>query len=110
MEREPFYEVVYHRNDWTLADAFRPQPGWGCRRYVTPASALGQSTSFSDEALIEGANGVAPEGYRLTKLSICSDADSSRVIWSTPADKRFVGAVEGNLGQPAMPDGSAPHG
>lgn len=89
IEVELYYETVYHRNDWTLADAFRPQPGWGCRRFATPASAF---DGVTEQALIEGAKGAAPKGYRLTKLSLCSDtlpATPERVIWSASADARF---------------------
>jgi len=82
----PFYETVYHCNGWTLADAFRPQPGWGSRAFTVPASVL---EGWDDAALIAGAKECAPEGYRLTKLSIHPVEGGERIIWSTAPDPRF---------------------
>ena len=82
----PFYETVYHCNDWTLADAFRPQPGWGSRVFTVPASVL---EGWDDARLIAGAKEAAPEGHRLTRLSLHPVEGAERVIWSTSPDPRF---------------------
>jgi hypothetical protein len=87
MSRRPFYETIYHRNDWTLADAFRPQPGWGSRAFSTPVEAFG---SHTEAELIEGAKASAPEGYRLTQISIYPADGPERVIWGTAPDPRFA--------------------
>lgn len=86
MSRAPFYETVYHCNDWTLADAFRPQPGWGCRRFTVSTSGL---EGVSESNLIAAAQEAAPEGYRLTSLSIYPAHGPERVIWSTPPSALF---------------------
>ena len=87
MSARPFYKTVYHRNDWHLADAFRPKPGWGRRTFTVPAAALG---GMSEPDLISGAKEAAPEGYRLTSLSLYPADGPERVIWSTPPDARFA--------------------
>lgn len=87
MSARPFYETVYHCNDWQIADAFRPQPGWGSRRFTTPTAVFGDATH---EQILEGAKEAAPEGYRLTKLSIYADGMPEHIIWSTPPDARFT--------------------
>lgn len=109
---EPYYETVYHRNDWTLADAFRPQPGWGCRRFATPVSAFDQQPGVTDQALVDGAKGAAPEGYRLTRLSLCSDSTPARVIWSASADARFAAAraIPAATAEAGTPSGNGPSG
>ena len=87
MIARPFYETVYHRDDWTLADAFRPQPGWGSRVFATPGTAFGEHTQ---KELIEGAKASAPPQHRLTRLSIYPLEGPERIIWSTPPDARFA--------------------
>lgn len=96
MRARPFYETVYHRNDWQLADAFRPQPGWGSRRFTAPIAALEEMT---EPRLIAAAQEAAPEGYRLTKLSIYPEDADERVIWSTPPDQRFAASSIGRSGE-----------
>lgn len=89
MSARPFYVTVYHRHDWQLADAFRPMPPgvmWGCRRFTIPAAAL---AGCSEHELLLGAHESAPDGYRLTKLSLYPEQGEERVIWSTAPDKRF---------------------
>lgn len=84
----PFYETVYHRKDWTLADAFRPIPGWGMRRFTCPVGAL--PSSLTDDELVQLTKEAAPEGYRLTSLTICPEGGPDRVIWGTAPDPRFA--------------------
>lgn len=97
MSARPFYETIYHRNDWRLADAFRPQPGWGRRRFTVPAAAL---EGLTEADLIAGAQASAPEGYRLTSLSIHPEGGSDRVIWRTAPDTRFTPPAAAKEPQP----------
>lgn len=90
----PFYEMVYHREDWQLADAFRPMPPgvmWGCRRFTAPASVV---AGESDATLLQAAKDAAPEGYRLTKLSLYPEHADEHVIWKTAPDKRMEKTAE----------------
>ncbi|MDP9992033.1 hypothetical protein J2W28_001061 [Variovorax boronicumulans] len=87
MSARPFYTTVYHRIDWRLADAFRPQPGWGSRVFTAPVAALG---GMSESALLQAAHQIAPEGHRLTSLSIHPADGADRIIWSTPPDARMA--------------------
>lgn len=84
----PFYETVYHCKDWKLSDAFRPTPGWGMRRFTCPVSAL--PSSLTEDELVQLTKEAAPEGYRLTSLTICPEGGPDRVIWSTAPDPRFA--------------------
>ena len=86
MSREPFYETIYHRKDWVLADAFKPQPGWGRRKFTCPVASLGEHT---EDQMLATAHESAPNGYRLTMLAIYPEEGPERVIWSTPADQRL---------------------
>jgi len=80
--RDPFYEMVYHRKDFTLADALRPQPGWGRRRFTVSASLLGDHTEQEALAAANEPDSVPP-GYRLTRLALFPADGPERVIWST---------------------------
>ena len=86
MSARPFYETVYHRNDWTLADAFRPQPGWGSKTFTVPVAALGD---MSEASLIAAAKDAAPSNHRLTKISLYPLGGDEQIIWSAPPDPRF---------------------
>lgn len=99
MSARPFYEMIYHAEGWTLADAFRPQPGWGTRRFTVPLAKLGEH----DEAdIVEAAGDTkhAPPRYRLTSVTLYPAEGEPRVIWSTPADPRIKGFV---TPAPALP-------
>lgn len=82
----PFYETIYHREDWTLADAFRPQPGWGSRRFTVSLADLDEHV---EEEFVDVARQSAPEHYRLTQVTLYPAAGPERVIWSTPPDARM---------------------
>lgn len=94
---DPFYRTVYHRNDWTIADAFRPQPGWGQRRFTAPVAAMGDLTELQ---ILAAALEAAPDGHRLTRLSVIPGDAPERVIWSTPPDRRFAAQGESKGGTP----------
>lgn len=106
MSRVAFYEIVYHRNDWQLADAFKPQPGWGRRRFTTAVAAMGDC---SEQEVLDQAHKSAPVGHRLTSLSVYPTDGAERVIWSTPADKRFAATTEAldTQSRAAAPNGSS---
>lgn len=86
MSRTPFYEAVYHREDYTLADAFRPQPGCGRRRFRCDVATLGDHT---ESQLLAVAHETAPNGHRLTSLSLYPSDGDEKVIWSTSPDPRL---------------------
>lgn len=83
----PFYETVYHCDGWTMADAMRPTPRWGTRRFTVPVAALGEHTEAD---LIEAAKRKAPPRHRLTSVTLYPVEGPERVIWSTPPDPRFT--------------------
>jgi hypothetical protein len=59
------YFMEYRTHYYCLADAFRPDPMWGKRRFSVPAEKVGAAP---DHELIEAAEQTAPEGYRLARL------------------------------------------
>lgn len=59
------YVVRYLRDDYILADAFRPDWSWGSTGYVVEAAKLGEHT---DEDLIRAAQEKAPPGYWLQRI------------------------------------------
>lgn len=79
MAYEPFYRTVSHRNDYTLADAMRPDPNWGRRRFTVPAAAVAH---LSEAEMVQGAQEAAPSGYRLTRLEYYPAEGPERVIWA----------------------------
>lgn len=86
MSARPFYETVYHVEGWTLADAFRPQPGWGTRTFTVRLADLPEHT---EQQFVEMARQAAPERYRLTSVSLYPADGDKRVIWSTPPCPMF---------------------
>lgn len=86
-EPRAYYEAEYHRTDWTLADAFRTQPGWGMKTRLVPADTL--PPGHTDAQLIEAAQSAAPEGFRLTRLTY-SSWQGERVLFHTSADARLA--------------------
>lgn len=112
MSARPFYEMVYHVEGYTLADAFRPYPGWGTRRFTVKAADLGEHTRAE---LLRAAHDGAPERYRLTSVSIYEPGQERRVLWSTPpchlaavlASRRKANA-SGQKGEDAELRGNSP--
>lgn len=88
--RDPFYEMVYHRKDYSLADALRPQPGWGRRRFTVSASIMDQHGGELDTVLAAADPADTPDGYRLTSVTLYPVDGPERVIWSTAPDHRRV--------------------
>lgn len=56
------YRLRYLCDGYTVADAFRPVPGWGTKGYTVQADALGEHT---DADVIQAARETAPRGYWL---------------------------------------------
>lgn len=86
----PFYEMVYHVEGWTLADAFRPQPGWGTRRFTVKLSDL---PAHTEQEFVNMARQAAPERYRLTSVTLYPERGEGRVIWSTPPMGKVASAT-----------------
>lgn len=87
MSARPFYEMIYHVEGFTLADAFRPQPGWGTRRFTAKVANLGEHTL---EGLVAAAQQQAPARYRLTGVMLYEEGKDAVWLWSIPADPRFA--------------------
>jgi hypothetical protein len=88
----PFYETIYHLEGWTLADAFRPQPGWGTRTFRVNAADLGEHT---EQEVVDAAREHAPARYRLTSVKLYPADGADRVIFSKPPDARFARPAAG---------------
>jgi hypothetical protein len=58
--------VEYRREGYALADAFRPQPGWGIERHTAEGDRIPPGTT--DAELIGAARANTPEGYRLGRV------------------------------------------
>lgn len=87
MAYQPFYRTIYHREDYTLADAMRPDPNWGRRRFTVPAAAV---ADFTEAEMVRGAQEAAPSGYRLTRLEFYPAEGPERVIWSSAPVKEVA--------------------
>lgn len=77
------YHICYRVIGYTLADAFRPQPGWGLKVREIPASVIAKS-ELSDEEIVESARRAAPEGYLLVSVIYKSDNTKDRILFSDP--------------------------
>jgi hypothetical protein len=84
--------MIYHIEGWTLADAFRPQPGWGTRRFTVKLADLGEHTQAE---LLGAAHNGAPPRYRLTSVTLHPAHGEKRVLWSTPPDPRLKRLARG---------------
>ena len=102
MSARPFYETIYHVEGYTLADAFRPQPGWGTRVFQVPKAALGEHT---EQEVVDEARKHAPPHYNLTSVSIYEEGKDRRVIWSTPPSPEARAMAKAARGV-ALPDGA----
>lgn len=90
MAYQPFYRTIYHREDYTLADAMRPDPNWGRRRFTVPAAAV---ADFTEAEMVRGAQEAAPAGYRLTRLEFHPVEGPERVIWNRAPAKESIDAT-----------------
>lgn len=87
MSARPFYEMIYHVEGWTLADAFRPTPGWGTRTFTAKVESLGEHTL---DELVAAAQQQAPSRHRLTGVRLYEEGKEAAWLWSIPADPRFA--------------------
>lgn len=85
MGARPFYRMVYHREDYCMADAFRLQPGWGRRVFTVPLAALGEHTEAD---MLTESRANPPAGRRLTKLSLFPAGGEEQVLWTRPPVER----------------------
>lgn len=85
-ERSVQYRLRYLIDSYIVADAFRPQPGWGSKVYTADANRLGEHT---DEDLIRVAQETAPPGYWLQSVEAIGGKPHIRVVWgkSVPFSK-----------------------
>lgn len=108
MIRRPFYETTYHCDGWRLADAFRPQPGWGTRTFRVNVADCGEHT---EQQLLEAARQGAPDRHHLTSVKLYAEAaGDDRVIWSTPPDPRWRRACGGVARHEAKTEDGNAHG
>lgn len=73
------YSLRYLCNGYTLADAFRPQLGWGAKGYTVEASALDEHT---DADVIQAAQETAPNGYWLHHIEAIGGDPHVRDVYS----------------------------
>ena len=59
------FRIEYRIKGYTLADAFRPQPGWGYRVFYADSDKLGTDDI---EAVKEAAIATAPDGYDFHRI------------------------------------------
>lgn len=72
------YYLRYLCDGYTLADAFRPQPGWGSKGYTVEADNLGEHT---DEEVIRAAQETAPAGYWLQHIEAIGGEPNRRDVF-----------------------------
>lgn len=78
------YFMEYRVRDYTLADAFRPNPNWGKKRFSVSAEFVG---STADEELIEAAQQSAPKDYVLARLwAVGPDGDRDIYVSDAPVN------------------------
>ena len=79
------YYLRYLCDGYTLADAFRPQPGWGAKGYTVEADKLGEHT---DEDVIRAAQETAPPGYWLQHIEAIGGEPHRRDVFKKSAPLR----------------------
>lgn len=101
-ERATMYRLRYLCDGYTVADAFRPVPGWGAKAYTVQADALGEHT---DADVIQAARETAPRGYWLQHVEAIGgephrrDVFKQAVPWSRNEPPN-VGGEAGPTGAP----------
>lgn len=88
------YVVHYVRDDYVVADAFRPDWSWGKKGYVVKVADLGEHT---DDDVIRAAQQTAPQGYWLQWIEAIGGEPHRRDV--------FKKAVPWSLSK--TPDGAA---
>ncbi len=91
-KRAAQYRLRYLCDSYTLADAFRPQPGWGSRGYTVDAAALGEHT---DADVVDAALQTAPQGYWLQRVEAIGGEPHIRTVWSKPVPHSKTPNVRG---------------
>ena len=71
MSNKVKYRAHYKKKGYTLADAFRPDPGWGCMVNSTPIVEKGL---YTIDFLVGEAKRNAPTGYVLHYLQETTEA------------------------------------
>ena len=88
------YCMEYRVHDYTLADAFRPDPKWGKRSFTVDADKVG--AHVNDAELIKAAHETAPERYVLARLwEVGSGYEREIYVSPTPVNRAaFAKATE----------------
>lgn len=80
-KKPSIYRLRYLCNGYTIADALRPQPDWGAKRYTVETEPLGDHT---DQDLIKVAHETAPEGYWLHLIEAIGGDPHVRQVYKRP--------------------------
>lgn len=84
------YYVTYLADCYILADAFRPEPGWGSRVMRVDAATLPPHT---EEEIIQAAQVGTPDGYWLQKVEAVGPG-TRRGMLSVPVPVNHQQAAE----------------
>jgi len=79
------YQIRYRRKDYILADAFRPQPGWGYKGYTVDSDKLecDDIQSIYDAAIKSPPN----DDYGLFSVRALPYCDENPIMYGPEADK-----------------------
>ena len=88
------YRLTYCRDDYTLADAFRPNPRWGKKIYSADLEC-----AMTDDELIGGAKDTAPEGYWLQCLEAIGGEPHVRVVYQKSVPGCLSAQAESERGE-----------
>lgn len=89
------YDATYLVESYILADAFRPQPGWGKKVTRVHADDL---PAHTDADIIEAAEQGAPPGYWLQRLEAHGGEPLHRVLLSRSVPLNYEQAEQRRLG------------
>ena len=73
------YTLRYLRDGYILADAFRPTPNWGEKKFSVEADSL---PSHTDEDIVKLANETAPEGHWLQRVCAIKSGKADRTLFA----------------------------
>lgn len=82
------YYLRYLCDGYTMADAFRPHPGWGSKGYTVEASQLGEHTD--DDDIIRCARETAPPGYWLQHIEAIGGEPPRRDVFKKSVLKGII--------------------
>ena len=80
-----FYDARYLIDRYTLADALRPQPGWGSKTRRVCADGW---PVHNDAEVIEAARAATPRGYWLQRVEAIGGEPHIRVVMALPVPVR----------------------